>query len=182
MGKRSTIVAVTVLALLLAGIALAVIRLYKPAGPGTAEKQVAASWNVLGAVPSDATAVVVFDGSSRAAGLMADSTGFLQGFLAPGNPAFMQYLNALSHRKVAVSLHNSGSLVPLVAAESELADSTLEALAAKAGLKLMRSNGFLLASRSETFLNAGARQLEGGHSILGTRHLQDLVNTVSGPK
>lgn len=182
MGKRSTIVAVTALALLLAGIALAVIRLYKPAGPGTAEKQVAASWNVLGAIPSDATAVVVFDGSSRAAGLMADSTGFLQGFLAPGNPAFMQYLNALSHRKVAVSLHNSGALVPLVAAESEQADSTLEALAAKAGLKVLRSNGFLLASRSETFLNAGARQLEGGHSILGTRHLQDLVNTVSGPE
>ena len=182
MGKRTTIVAVTALALLLAGIALAVIRLYKPAGPGTAEKQVAASWNVLGAIPSDATAVVVFDGSSRAAGLLADSTGFLQGFLAPGNPAFMQYLSALGHRKLAVSLHNSGALVPLVAAESEVADSTLEALAAKAGLKLLRSNGFLLASRSETFLNAGARQLEGGHSILGTRHLQDLVNNVSGPE
>lgn len=182
MGKRSTIWAVAALALLLSGIALAVIHLYKPAAPGVAEKQVPASWNVLGAIPSDAAAVVVFDGSSKAARLMADSTGFLQGFLAPGNPAFMQYLAALGHRRVAVSLHNSGSLVPLIAAESELTDSTLEALAAKAGLKLQRSNGYLLASRSETFLGAGARQLEGGHSILGTRHLQDLVNDVSGPE
>ena len=182
MGKRSTIVAVTALALLLAGIALAVIRLYQPASSQAGEKQVSASWNILSAIPSDATAVVVFDGSAKAARLMADSTGFLQGLLAPGNPAFIQYLSALGRRHVAVSLHNSGSLVPLVAAESELADSTLEALAAKAGLKLMRSNGYLLASRSETFLNAGARQLEGGHSILGTRRLQDLVSVVSGPQ
>ena len=182
MGKRTTIVAVTALALLLAGIALAVIRLYHPASPGASEKQVASSWNVLSAIPSDAAAVAVFDGSPRAAALLADSTGFLQGLLAPGNTAFMQYLGALGHRRVAVSLHNSGALVPLVAAESELADSTLEALAAKAGLKVQRSNGYLLASRSETFLNASVRQLEGGHSILGTRHLQDLVAGVSGPE
>ena len=32
MGKKSTLVAVTALALLLSGIALAVVRLYKPAG------------------------------------------------------------------------------------------------------------------------------------------------------
>ena len=182
MGKRTTIVAVTALALLLAGIALAVVRLYRPAGPGPAERQVPSFWNVLGAVPSDATAVVVFDGSPRSARLLADSTGFLQGLLAPDNPAFMRYLAALGSRRVAVSLHNSGALVPLIVAESERSASTLEALAAKAGLKMLRSDGFLLASRSETFLNAGARQLEEGHSILGTRHLQDLVSGVSGPE
>ena len=132
MGKRTTVVAVTALALLLACIVLAVIRLYKPAGPRADEKKVEASWHILGAIPSDATAVVVFDGSSKAAALMADSTGFLQGLLAPGNPAFIKYLSALGKHRVAVSLHNSGSLVPLVAAEVET-DSTLEALAAKAG-------------------------------------------------
>lgn len=182
MGKRTTIVAITALALLLCGIAIAVIRLYKPAGPHVNEKKVEASWNILGAIPSDAAAVLVFDGSAHAASLLADSTSFLQGLLAPGNPAFMQYLSALGRRRVAVSLHNSGSLVPLVAAESELSDSTLEVLASKAGLKMQRAGGYLLASRSETFLNAGARQLQEGHSILGTRHLQDLVNRVSGPE
>ena len=181
MGKRTTIVAVTALALLLAGIALAVIRLYQPEGDRAAEKVADASWNILGAVPSDAAAVLVFDGSSKAASLLADSTGFLQGLLAPGNPAFMKYLGALGGHRVAVSLHNSGSLVPLVAAETEAPDSLLEALAAKAGLRVQRAGSFLLASRSETFLNAGARQLEQGHSILGTRRLQDLVGHVSGP-
>ena len=182
MGKRTTVVAVAALALLLAGITLAVIRLYKPAGPHAAEKKVEASWHILSAIPSDAAAVLVFDGSSKAANLLADSTGFLQGLLAPGNPAFIDYLSALGRRRVAVSLHNSGSLVPLVAAETDASDSTLQQLAARAGLKLMRTGGCLLASRSETFLNAGARQLEEGHSILGTRHLEDLVSHVSGPE
>ena len=182
MGKRTTVVAVAALALLLAGITLAVIRLYQPAGSRADEKKLDASWHILGAIPSDATAVVVFDGSSKAAALLADSTGFLQGLLAPGNPAFIRYLNAIGRNRMAISLHNSGSLVPLVAAQMEQADSTLEALAAKAGLKLHYVEGFLLASRSETFLNAGARQLEEGHSILGTRHLQDLVSHVSGPE
>lgn len=180
MGRRSTVIAVTALALLLAGITLAVIRLYKPAGPRAGEKKVEASWHILGAIPSDATAVIVFDGSPKAASFMEDSTAFLQGLLAPGNPAFMRFVSALGRHRVAVSLHNSGSLVPLVAADAE-PDSTLRSLAAGAGLKVQSAGGYLLASRSETFLNAGARQLEEGHSILGTRHLQDLVSHVSGP-
>lgn len=180
MGKKATLVAVTALALLLSGIALAVVRLYRPAGERVPEKRVAASWNILGAIPSDAAAVLVFDGSSKAASILADSTGFLQGIVSPGNPAFVRYLGALSRHRLAISLHNSGSLVPLVAAEAQ-PDSVLAALAAKAGLKLQQAGEYLLASRSETFLNAGARQLEEGHSILGTRHLKDLVPYVDGP-
>lgn len=180
MGKRTTLVAVTALALLMAGITLAVIRLYRPAQEHVSEKRIDASWDILGGIPSDATAVLVFDGSSKAASILSDSTGFLEGMLSPGNPAFVRYLNALGRHRLAISLHNSGSLVPLVAAEAQ-PDSTLEALASKAGLKLHSTEGYLLASRSETFLNAGVRQLEEGHSILGTRHLQELVPCVSGP-
>ena len=180
MGKKATLVAVTALALLLSGIALAVVQLYRPAGERVPEKRVPASWNILGAVPSDAAAVLVFDGSAKAASVLADSTGFLQGLVAPGNPAFVKYLSALGRHRMAVSLHNSGSLVPLVATEVQL-DSTLEVLASRAGLKVQQAGEYLLASRSETFLNAGVRQLEEGHSILGTRHLKDLVPYVDGP-
>ena len=94
MGKKSTLVAVTALALLLSGIALAVVRLYRPAGEHVSEKRVDASWNILGAVPSDAAAVLVFDGSAKAASVLADSTGFLQGLVAPGNPAFGRFRQA----------------------------------------------------------------------------------------
>ncbi len=182
MGKRSTIVAVTALALLLAGIVLAVIRLYRT-GPGeSAASAVApAGWSVLKAIPSDANAVLVFDGSAKAARVLADSTGFVRGIVSPENPAFMEFLSAEGRHRMAVSLHNSGSLVPLVAIETDLADSLSLTIASRAGLKTRQFGGFLLASRSETFINAAVRHLEEEMSILGVRHLQDLVRHVSGP-
>lgn len=181
MGKRTTIVAVAALALLLAGIAFAVTRLYRPAEGEMPQQAAPAGWSVLKAIPSDAAAVAVFDGSSKAVRAIADSTGILRGIFAPENPDFMAFLQSLGRRKIAVSLHNSGSLVPLVAAEAQPGDSVLTEIAAKAGLKTLSTEGFLLASRSETFLGAGARHLEEGLSVLGTKHLQDLVKTVSGP-
>ena len=185
MGKRATIIVVTVLAVMLAGIAFAVSRLYRnPSPEQSGTVQIAASWSVLTAVPSDAVAVMVFDGSKAAAKVLADSTGLLQAFLAPGNSAFMAYLRKMDRERMAVSLHNSGSLVPLVAAELRQADSaslaSLQAAAAKAGLRTAVSGGFLLASRSETYLNASARHLEEGMSVLSTDRLGDLVNAVSG--
>ena len=182
MGKKTTIVAVTVLALLLAGIALAISNLYKPVSGKEAVQNTAPSgWSVLRAIPSDATAVMVFDGSSKAQRILADSTGLVQGLLAQDNAALMPLLQALGNRHLAVSLHNSGALVPLVAAVSSPSDSTLQTLAAQAGLKTKEADGYFLASRSETFINASARHLGEGTSILGTRHLQELVRTVSGP-
>ena len=182
MGKSSTIVAVVALALLMAGIVLAVIRLYKTgSGETSASAAAPAGWSVLKAVPSDANAVLVFDGSAKAARILADSTGFVRGIVAPENPAFMDFLSAQGRHRMAVSLHNSGSLVPLVAVETDMADSLALDIATRAGLKTRQHGGFLLASRSETFINAAVRHLEEETSILGTRHLKDLVRHVSGP-
>lgn len=180
MGKRFTIVAVTAVALLLAGIAFAVLRLYRPVQESSKET-VSAAWSVLQAVPSDAAAVMVFDGSAKASRLVADSTGLLRSILAPGNPALMRFLQELGQRRFAVSLLSSGSLVPLVAAQAQASDSLLLPLAAKAGLRTMQKDGFFLASRSETFLNSSARHLDDGSSVLATRHLQSLTDKVSGP-
>ena len=182
MGKRSTIIAVAVLALLLAGIAYAVVRLYHPSN-GNQPVAVAtdSAWNILAAIPSDAAAVAVFDGSAKASVVLADSTGILQGLFAPGSPAFMQYLEALGRSRIAVSLHNSGKVVPLVAAETQAPDSILAPVAAKAGLKTLREGGFVLASSSETFLNAGARALQEGHSLLDTRQLRSLIGRIDAP-
>ena len=85
---------------------------------------------------------------------------------------------------MAVSLHNSGSLVPLVAAEVASADSTLlapyEALAAKAGLKTAWQDGLLLASRSETLLNSSRRHLDEGICILEAPGLSGLTGRIGG--
>ncbi len=181
MGKRFTIVAVTLVALLLAGIAWAVARLYNTPQDTPREQALPAQWSVLRAVPSDAVAVVVFDGSAKAARVAGDSTGLLRSVVAPNNPELMPFLAALGREHMAVSLHNSGSLVPLVVAQLAQPDSILLDKAAQAGLKTRCKEGFLLASRSETFLNASARHLEEGSSILGNRGLKEVTEMVNGP-
>lgn len=186
MGKKATIVIITVLALMLAGIAFAVSRLYSSPAPETPGRtETGTAWNVLTAVPADAVLVTVFDGSKAAARVLEDSTGIVQAILCPGNPSLMEYLRTTSRSKMAVSLHNSGSLVPLVVTELRQLDSAalvpVLSAAGRAGLKTAVSGGFLLASRSETFLNASARHLEEGMSVLSTDKLQDLVAVTSGP-
>ena len=58
MGKRTTVVAVTALAVLIAGIVLAVVKLYRTAPEEPSAAAVAPSgWSVLKAIPSDANAV-----------------------------------------------------------------------------------------------------------------------------
>ena len=182
MAKRSTIAAIVLVAVLLAGIVYAVTKLYTevPEEETVAAPVAPSGWSVLRAVPSDAAAVLVFDGSSKSARILADSTGLLQAMIAPGNDAFMTFLRSLDRRKMAVSLHNSGSLVPLVAAQIQPSDTLARQLAAKAGLKTTEKEGFFIASRSETFVNASVRHLTEGLSILGTGHLQNLVGKVSG--
>ena len=180
MGKRFTIVAVTAVAILLAGIAFAVSRLYAPV-KGESRSQMPQGWSVLSAIPSDAVAVFVFDGSSKAAKVLADSTGLLQAAISPESPALMDFVRSLGKSKMAISLHNSGSLVPLVAAEVPLLDSTVRVSAISTGLKLQEKDGYVIASRSETFVKASARNLEEGTSVLGSGSLQGLLQKVSAP-
>lgn len=123
MAKRSTIAAIVIVAVLLAGIAIAVTKLYTQAPEEETVVSAPSGWTILRAVPSDAAAVLVFDGSAKAAKVLADSTGLLQGIVAPGNDAFMAFLQSLGRRKMAVSLHNSGTLVPLVAAQIQPTDT-----------------------------------------------------------
>lgn len=180
MGKRFTLAAITAVALLLAGIAFAVSRLYAPA-KSEAGSQIPQEWSVLRAVPSDAVAVFVFDGSAKAAKVLADSTGLIKAAITPDSQDLMAFIQGLSRSKVAVSLHNSGNLVPLVAAQLPEADSLTKVAAVKAGLKLKEKDGFVIASRSETFVNASARNLEEGTSIMGSGSLRAILDKVSGP-
>ena len=182
MNKKLTIIAVVVLALMLAGIVWAVTRLY---GNDTPKQQAAdTQYPLLRAVPADAAAVFCFDGTDNARGILADSTGVLRSFLAPDDPKLMDYLSKAGESRMVVSLHNSGTLVPLVAAEVASSDSTLlapyEALAAKAGLKTAFQDGLFLASRSETLLNSARRHLDEGICILEAPGLSDLTGRIGG--
>ena len=168
MNRKGTIISVVAIALMLAGIAWAVTSLYRNDKP----RKVATDteYPLLRAIPADAAAVFCFDGTAKAHRAVADSTGILRAFLAPESPALMAYLSKAGESRMAVSLHNSGSLVPLVASELAAADSAslvpFEALAAKAGLKTAFQDGLLLASTSETLLNSARRHLDEGICIL----------------
>ena len=182
MNRKGTIIAVVAIALMLAGIAWAVTRLYREDKP----KQTASNteYPLLRAVPADAAAVFCFDGSAKAQAVLADSVGVLRAFLAPEDPTLTAYLTKAGEGRMLVSLHNSGSLVPLVAAEVASNDSTLlapyEALAEKAGLKTAFQDGLLLASRSETLLNSARRHLDEGVCILEAPGLSALTARIGG--
>ena len=182
MNRKLTVIAITAIALMLAGIAWAVTKLYSDEKPRqVAEKT---EYPLLRAVPADAAAVFCFDGSSRARDILADSTGVLRSFLSPGDAAFQAYLNKAGEHRMLVSLHNSGSLVPLVVTELKQFDSTAVApyvaLAGSAGLKTTVQDGLLLASRSETLLNASVRHLDEGICILEAPGLQELSARMGG--
>ena len=182
MNRKGTIISVVAIALMLAGIAWAVTRLYRDDKP----RKTAANteYPLLRAVPADAAAVFCFDGSSKAHHTVADSTGILRAFLSPDSPALMAYLSKAGESRMVVSLHNSGSLVPLVASELPMADSIslapLESLAGKAGLKTAFQHGLFLASTSETLLNSARRHLDEGICILEAPGLSDLTGRIGG--
>ena len=182
MNRKSTIIAIVAIALMLAGIAWAVSRLYREDKPRQASANT--EYPLLRAVPADAAAVFCFDGSAKAQSVLADSVGVLKAFLAPDDPTLTAFLAKAGESRMLVSLHNSGSLVPLVATELPSADSTLlapyEVLALKAGLKTAYQDGLLLASRSETLLNSARRHLDEGLCILEAPGLEDLTGRIGG--
>ena len=182
MNKKLTILSVVAIALMLAGIVWAVTRLYRADTP---RGGVSSDYPLLKAVPADAAAVFCFDGSAKAQDVLADSAGVLRSFLAPDSPALMDYISRNGESPMAVSLHNSGSLIPLVVVMPSQLDSVslvpLEALAGKAGLRTAVRDGLLIASPSETILNASLRHLDDGMSILESPGLTDLTARWSGP-
>ena len=182
MNRKSTIIAIVAIALMLAGIAWAVSRLYREDKPRQASANT--EYPLLRAVPADAAAVFCFDGSAKAQSVLADSVGVLKAFLAPDDPTLTAFLAKAGESRMLVSLHNSGSLVPLVAVELPSADSTFlapyEALALKAGLKTAYQDGLLLASRSETLLNSSRRHRDEGLCSLEAPGLEDLTGRIGG--
>ena len=184
MRNRTTNLAIAALALMVAAIAFAVSRLYHSA-PQRKVEAAPAALDVLSAIPSDAVAVLLFDGSSRARTVLADSSGLLRPLVAAGHPRLMEYLGAVSHHRSALSLHNSGNLVPLVVTSTDKLDSAgvawLEQCAAAAGLQARSQGAFLLASPSGTFVGASARQLKEGTSILDNPAFSRAAQLLSGP-
>ena len=172
MNRHWTVILIAVLAVMLSGIVLVVFRLYRPSAEE--ENLVApADFPLLRAIPMDAVAVFSFDGSRASRRVTADSTGLLSTILPQDiMPVVRQY----GTLPMAVSLHNSGMLLPLAVLPEEKVDS----LVLPDGLKALRKDGLILVSPSETLLGASQRHLDEGMSVLGNEGLAPLCARMGG--
>lgn len=182
MNRKEIIIVITALLVMVGGILFFMKALY----PGSGEKGHgggAMRSTVVRAVPSDAVAFIVLDGTARSAEVVADTTGLFRAFA--GSPA-VNFLKTTGKPRAAVSLHNSGSLVPLVAVEMLRADSLAIARAqvdaAASGLKskYIPGEGIFLASTSETLIASSVRHMDAGMSILNSGTLGNLIRGSDG--
>ena len=109
MNRKGTIIAIVAIALMLAGIAWAVTRLYREDKPRQAA--VNTEYPLLRAVPADAAAVFCFDGSAKARSVLADSVGVLKAFLAPDDPALLAPYEALAAKAGLKTAYQDGLLL-----------------------------------------------------------------------
>ncbi len=204
MNKKTLAIYIIVALLLLAGIGVAVSFLYKSddAGPRPVSKLDAAeAFPLLQTVPSDAAAVFCSGSLKDGASILTDRTKVFDVLVNDGKrDAYGSFfksvlesvddgpLSSLKSQPVAVSLHYSGTVVPLVVISVPRTsnDSTAQVLAlseeaAKAGLKSSffssEELSAVLVSASETLVNSSKRHQEEGQSILSSK---DFLPAVAG--
>ena len=181
MNRKGVIIAVTAIALMLAGIVWALYSLYsKPSTGG--EVRIKSDVSLLKAVPSDAALVFYFDGSKDARNVIADSCGVLGSYLRKG---IMDYLSGVGAYRTAVSFHNNGALVPLVVSDVTKADTleraSMAGLASASGLKSQLYDNLIVASGSEALIAAAIRHQEDGLGVLSSPGMKEACSQVSGP-
>lgn len=184
MNRKTLIVCLSVLAVLVGVTVFALTSLYSGRRKPVSKARSSRVEGVLDAVPTDAALVILLDGSRGARRLAADSTGIMKALLGSSD-SFMGYLSRVSGKKTAVSLHNSGALVPLVVTELHKADSTslssYRSAADSAGMAVSYAEtpGLLVSSVSETLVATALRHLEGGYSVLDSDGFQDALSAAN---
>ena len=208
MNKKTLIALITVAVLLLAGIAAGVVFLYKgdtgrkvrSAGKADAGVQ----FPLLRAVPSDAVAILCLDNARDGAALLTDGTKAFSAFVLDGKKdscaTFIKRLAAdmeegsltqLRARPMALSIHYSGSLAPLLlfglpeaTADSSALVVDVRRMAEGCGLAsaFHASEGapVLIVSASETLVNSSVRHQDEGLSIMANKDFSNCVKEVSG--
>lgn len=192
MSRKSLILCLSALAVLLALIALGLVGLYggkRPSGKSTPDRKTSQDYTLMEAVPSDAAMVLACGSARDAFALLTDTTqvfsALLTGEEKRGFPRFIAGAQGmLKNAPCALSLHYSGELMPLmiirVQADTTYDMSVVMSAADSAGLKTrivdgstvaasssrLRKETLLEVSYSETLIAASVRHLENGLSIL----------------
>ena len=202
MNRKTIVTYILVAAVLILGIAAAVYFLYGKKTAVGSRVPVAESFRILPAVPSDAAMLLCSEDFGRTASELSDSTSLLRLLVSDGKKdPFYRYLvqvsslmnpgselRVLHTRQMALSLHYSGSMLPLMAVEMDRADSLqislLSSLAADFGLtsSFVESPEFsvLLVSSSEALTGSSERHLSEGVSILSDKSFADCAAGIGG--
>lgn len=202
MNRKTWVAYLVVTVLLVAGIAVAVSVLYAGRSNVSHRKPIIESFSLLQAIPSDAALLLCCDESEEVVSMLTDSTHLFRLLVSDGKKApLCGFLEDLKGRMVsggdlrkfhghqfALSLHYSGSMVPLVlidvsAADSSAATSAMELAATyKLACGLVRTDAFslLLLSPSESLVGSSRRHIEEGVSILSDRSFADCASAVGG--
>ena len=201
MNKKTLIACLILLAVLVAGIALAVGFLYSgtksdPSEP--VDRSLVEDRNpLLSAVPSDAAILLTFKNMEDGLHLLQDSTKVFGEMVAgTGKRGFNRFvdrisvlreegrLRTLDRSSMAVSLHYSGDLVPLMlvsAPQDTTADiRSFLAAADSAGMVCRHVPAMLVLSPSETLVRTALRHLDGGVSILDNEGFPEMVSRMEG--
>ena len=181
MSKKSLIICLCILLALVAAICVGVKMLYsgKPQ-PSEGERAVSHAV-VLQAVPSDAALVFCFQNARSGVSMLDDRTMLFHSLLG-GNAAFGRFVAtlpdsvALKAQPMAVSVHGSETLLPLMILDAGHAQDTTdlkrdildyaERCGLQAALKDAGAAGFVLVSPSRTLVESSCRHLDTGTSVL----------------
>ena len=208
MNKKTLIALIVVAALLLAGIAAGVIFLYKgdpgKQGPSRGKADAGVQYPLLRAVPSDAVAILCLDNVRDGAALLTDGTKAFSAFVLDGKKdscaTFIRRiaeevgegsLTPLRTRPLALSIHYSGSLAPLLlfglpedSADSSAVVLSLRRMAEGCGLasafRASEGTPVLAVSASETLVNSSVRHQDEGLSIMANKDFSNCVKGATG--
>ena len=203
MNRKTLVTYILVAAILISGIVAGVYFLYGRKSSLGNRTPVSESFTLLGAVPSDAAVLLCCEDLGRSSAELSDSTSLLRLLVSDGKKdPFCNYLARISSlmapgsearqlhsRQMALSLHYSGSMLPLMIVQLQEADSLqaslLGSLAEDYSLVTDRfetEDGFrmLLVSASETLVGSSERHLREGVSILTDRSFSDCASSIGG--
>lgn len=203
--NRKTIILYTLISLIfLSAVVCGLVYLYNgdSGRPSRTPASVSSDhFGILASIPSDATAVfhlesvrkgteLVNDGTKVFSALLLDSgRGGLKSFFSLLDEAVGKGgLSSLKSQKAALSLHYSGSLVPMLAIGAPASESDSSALvmavrelADSCGLAVgfhpSSSGSVILVSSSETLISSSVRHIDEGMSILSNREFEAALSS-----
>lgn len=173
MSRKSIILSLVALALMLLGIGVAVLLLYSDVDHQAGAKNTHVTEDdrhvLLSAIPSDAVLVSWFSDARKSAPDMIPS---------------LEMPESMKKSPMAVSLHYSGKLIPLYVFETPKDEAVASALAeslSSGGMTVDRTvPSLIVASASETLVKSSMRHLDRKVSVLDASGFDKALASVSG--